>query len=139
MTAVLLQPVVVLALWTFVMWGWMYATRIPALLAAGIDFRRRDWTSDDLKRLPLPVQWKADNYNHLHEAPTVFYAVVLSLALVGTANGTDVLLAWGYVGLRVVHSLVQSTVNYIPARFLLFNASSLVLATLAVRTALAVF
>lgn len=135
----LLQPVVALALWTFVMWFWMYATRLPAIKSAGLDVRRRDWTRDDLKRLPLAVQWKADNYNHLHEAPTVFYALALTLHVLGTATATDAMLAWAYVGVRVAHSLVQALTNYIPARFSLFALSSVVLAAIAVRAALAVF
>jgi hypothetical protein len=73
---------------------------------------------------PRNVQWKAQNYNHLHEAPTVFYAVALALALLGAGNGLNATLAWAYVGLRVVHSLVQATVNKVMLRFLIFALSS---------------
>ena len=137
----ILQPVVVLAAWTMVMWVWMYATRIPAVRAAKLD-------PQDLSKLPpgkfdgvlMPqVQWKAHNYNHLHEAPTVFYAVAIMLAIVGAGDGYNLWLGWLYVALRVAHSLVQATVNIIMLRFAIFAVSSLVLAVLIVRAAMAVF
>lgn len=137
----ILQPVVALAAWTFVMWLWMYATRIPAMNAAKVDpdslARDPDATLDRL--LPPQVQWKAHNYNHLHEAPTVFYAVAIVLAIVGEGDGLSALLGWVYVGLRVIHSLVQATVNKVLVRFAIFALSSLVLAALVVRAAVALF
>jgi len=83
------------------------------------------------------VQWKAHNYNHLHEAPTLFYAVAVVLAIVGHGDGLNATLGWLYVGLRVVHSLVQATVNKVTLRFAVFVASSLVLAGLIARAAIA--
>jgi hypothetical protein len=87
---------------------------------------------------PGEVRWKADNYNHLFEQPTLFYAVALVLALVTRDAGTDATLAWTYVGLRAVHSVFQATINKIEVRFALFFVSSLVLAAMTVRAALAV-
>jgi len=128
-----LMPVLALVAWTFVMWAWMYATRIPAMRAAGIDPQEAA-TSDALaQRLPPEVRWKADNYNHLHEQPTVFYALMFLAALTGGADHTALTLAWGYVGLRVVHSLVHATVNRIVVRFVIFNLGSLVLVAFTVR------
>ncbi len=135
----ILAPVIALAIWTLVMWLWMYATRIPAMGAAKVDFTPGVYTNDDLKKLPVKVQWQADNYNHLHEAPTVFYAVAITLALIGGGEGINLTLAWAYVGLRVVHSIWQSTVNIVPLRFLLFTLSTVVLGWLTVNTALLVF
>src|SRR3546814_10551434 len=37
--------------------------------------------------LPAEVQWKAHNYNHLMEQPTVFYAVAIALAVGGIGGG----------------------------------------------------
>lgn len=123
--AAILQPAVALMAWTMVMWLWMYATRIPAMSAAKLDpdslARDPSRTLDDI--LPANVQWKAHNYNHLHEAPTLFYAAVLVIALVGQGNGTSASVAWAYVGLRVVHSLVQATVNKVVVRFSLDRKS----------------
>jgi hypothetical protein len=117
----------------------MYATRIPAMMAAKLDPERlaRDPEARLDKLLPPQVQWKAHNYNHLHEAPTVFYAVAIVLAIVGQGDGLNAALGWAYVGLRVIHSLVQATVNKITVRFAIFVASSLVLIALIVHAALA--
>lgn len=136
-----LQPAVALMAWTMIMWLWMYATRIPAMSRAKIhpDSLTRDPDASLDHRLPPEVQWKAHNYNHLHEAPTVFYAVAIILAIVGAGDGTNALLAWIYVGLRVIHSLVQATVNRVMVRFVLFALSSLVLIALIVHAAMAVF
>jgi hypothetical protein len=135
----ILQPVVGLAIWTMVMWLWMYATRIPAMNAAKIDFTPGVYQTDDLKKLPHKVQWKAENYNHLHEQPVLFYAIALTLALVGGGEGINLTLAWSYVGLRVIHSIWQSTVNVVPVRFLLFVLSNIPLVWLIVNAARIVF
>jgi hypothetical protein len=138
----ILKPVVVLAGWTMIMWLWMYATRLPAMTAAKVN-------PDDLVKgspkktlddvLPHTVQWKAHNYNHLHEAPTVFYAIALVLAIIGQGSGLNATIAWAYVGLRVIHSLVQATINKVVLRFSLFALSSLCLIALVLHAAIAVF
>jgi len=137
----ILQPLVALMAWTMVMWLWMYATRIPAMNAAKVDPDRlaRDPDASLDRVLPAGVQWKAHNYNHLHEAPTVFYAVGLVLAIIGQGDGLNATLAWIYVGLRVIHSIVQATVNKVIVRFVLFALSSLVLIALILHAAMAVF
>ena len=137
----ILAPVVVLMAWTMVMWVWMYATRIPAMLKAGIDAKGMVGSTGASLRAQLPdnVSWKADNYNHLHEAPTLFYAVAIVLAIIGQGDGFNTTLAWAYVGLRVVHSLVQATVNKVAVRFAFFALSSLVLMALVLHAAIAVF
>jgi hypothetical protein len=133
MTLAILQPVITLVLWSMVMWGWLYATRIPAMMSARTRLDPTLPRDVMLGGLPPRVRWKADNYNHLFEMPTVFYPTVLVLALLGPANPSDLALAWAYVGLRVVHSLVQALVNIIELRFVLFVSSSLVLLALVVR------
>lgn len=130
----LLLPVLALVLWTFVMWFWMYATRIPAILKSRMRLDPTAPRGEQMATLPAQVRWKADNYNHLFEQPTIFYATVIVLALVSPHAAADVALAWAYVGLRVAHSLVQALVNIIELRFALFSISSLVLLGLAVRT-----
>lgn len=137
----ILQPVVALAAWTMVMWLWMYATRIPAMIALKVDpdslARDPDAKLDNL--LPPQVQWKAHNYNHLHEAPTVFYAIALVLAITGEGDGYAAVLGWIYVAARVAHSLVQATVNRVIVRFAVFLFSSLVLTILIALAAAAMF
>jgi hypothetical protein len=90
------------------------------------------------KKLELPpeIARVADNYNHLHEQPTIFYALALATQLAGAADGVAVALAWTYVASRIAHSLVQATVNVIPVRFALFALGSFVLLALLVRTAM---
>ncbi len=132
----MLAPVLALITWTFVMWAWMYATRIPAINAANIDMAELSRTGAPLE-LPAKVSRVADNYNHLHEQPTLFYALALAAQLAGAADATSIGLAWGYVTLRIVHSLIQATANPIPVRFAVFSLGSLVLAALLVRTLLA--
>lgn len=139
MTAPLLAPVIALVLWSFVIWGWMYATRIPAILKMQMVFDSNAPRGEQMNLLPANVRWKADNYNHLMEQPTLFYAVALALALAGDATQLSLVLAWAYVGLRVVHSLVQALVNIITVRFAVFFLSSLVLLALTIRAALFVF
>lgn len=134
----LLAPAAALAVWSMVVLVWMAATRLPALAKLKLDPEKsRGGRGNDLDGvLPGSIQWKAHNYNHLMEQPTVFYPVVVMLALVG-GNQTDLYLAWGYVAVRVMHSFWQALVNTIPVRLTLFSISSILLAALAVRALLA--
>ncbi len=128
----IIAPVVALVAWTLVMQIWMYATRLPAMKRKGIDLRgRRGGRGAQLDGvLEDQVQWKAHNYNHLLEQPTLFYAIALSLALLGQGAGANLWLAWAYVGLRVLHSLIQATANIVRWRFLVFSLASLALLAL---------
>lgn len=135
----MLEPVIALVLWTFVMWGWMYATRIPAIVSARMKMDPHKPRGEQMNQLPASVRWKADNYNHLFEMPTLFYAVALALAIAGDGSTFSLALAWAYVAARVVHSVWQATVNVIEVRFALFGVSSLLLLALSVRAALVIF
>jgi hypothetical protein len=127
-TVQFLTPVLVLVAWTMVMWVWMYATRIPAMKEAGIDPQDAAYPGTWAHRLRRPsVRSVADNYNHLHEQPTIFYALMFFAALTGGADGFTLGLAWAYVIVRVVHSLVQATFNRVIVRFSVFALGSLVL------------
>src|SRR5215813_11105990 len=119
----MLQPVIALVLWSFVMWAWLYATRIPAILKYKVVMDPHQPAAQFHAQLPAEVRWKADNYNNLMEQPTLFYAVVITLAFLGEGTGVNFVLAWLYVALRIVHSLVQATVNIIPLRFAVFMAA----------------
>lgn len=123
----ILAPVVALIAWSLVMWGWMYATRLPAMLKARMIPDPDAPRGEQMNLLPASVRWKADNYNHLMEQPTIFYAIAFSLALIGDSGGANLVLAWSYVALRIVHSLVQALGNKIQVRFALFVLSSLML------------
>ncbi|PHR18220.1 MAG: hypothetical protein COA41_10590 [Sphingopyxis sp.] len=140
-TSAMLQPMVALILWTMLIWLWMYVTRIPAMNKAKIDTANlvggKGGDLDEL--LPPVVQWKAHNYNHLLTEPTLFYAICVILILSRQDYGLNLTIAWAYVGLRVLHSLVQVTVNRVIIRFALFALSSLCIIALTIHAALAVF
>jgi hypothetical protein len=133
----LVAPVLALVLWSLVVWSWMYATRIPAMQRAKIDPQAAARTRS--LDLPPEVMWVSDNYNHLMEQPTIFYAAAIAAQVAGQGDAINVAMAWAYVGLRIVHSLIQCTVNVVAARFAVFTLSTIALAILAIRTALAVF
>ena len=141
MQAQMLAPAAALVLWSLIMLVWTAATRFPAMARLGVNVKSappggRGQNLDGV--LPDQVQWKSHNYAHLMEQPTIFYPVVVILALMGPNPG-DVAIAWGYVALRIVHSLWQALFNRIPVRFALFLLSSLALFALVARAALRVF
>lgn len=145
MTAEIIQPVVALLVWSTIMWVWLYAARLPAMSRAKIDGLKMVGTTGKSLRDDLiaageeRASWVADNYNHLMEQPTVFYAVALALAFMGQGNGLNATIAWAYVGLRVAHSLVQVTFNRVAVRFALFVLSGLALAMLVLHAAMSAF
>lgn len=137
----ILQPVVVLIAWSLVMLVWMIAVRMPAMKKAGIDVSKavggRPGGLDGV--VDEKAQWPAHNYIHLMEQPTLFYAVALTLAIAGLGGGLNATIAWGYVILRIAHSLIQATFNKISIRFLVFALSTLCLIALTLHAAIAVF
>lgn len=139
MQAQMLAPAAVLVAWSLVMLFWMAFTRFPAIKRSGakIADAKRGARGQDLDGvIEDAVQWKAHNYNHLLEQPTIFYAIAISLALLGGGDvRINVWLAWGYVALRILHSLIQATTNVVRWRFLVFSAASLCLLGLTVHAA----
>ena len=131
----ILAPVTALLFLTCVVWAWMYITRIPAIQKLGMKMDPNLPKGQQMSELPPRVRWKADNYNHLLEQPTMFYAVALTLALLGVGEGLNVTLAWCYVAMRIIHTLHQTLWNKIEVRFALFSLSSLILITMVLRAA----
>ena len=134
----LIQPLIALVVWSFVMWLWMYATRIPVVIALNLKLDPTAPSGSQMAQLPASVRWKADNYNHLMEQPTLFYATVLSLALLGAVSKVVVYAAWAYVVLRVVRSLVHVLGNKIQLRFAVFSLSNIPLVILVFNAVLVV-
>lgn len=134
-----LTPVLALIIWTFVIWALMYKRRIPAMNA--ISKRTQDFIDNPKlgEQLPAPARWAADNYNHLHEQPVIFYALMFYLSLTNQTEGTLNSLAWGYVAVRVIHSLVQVTSNKVLVRFGLFAMGSIILIIMALMAAAKLF
>ena len=135
----ILIPVVALVAWSLVMMLWMVATRLPAMRKAGISLSSAPPGSRGSQLdgvIEDRAQWKSHNYNHLMEQPTLFYAIAITLALMDMGGGINYWLAWGYVGLRVIHSIVQATVNRLTLRTPLFFLASVCLVGLVVHAAL---
>ncbi len=130
-------PAIALVIWSLVMLAWLAITRLPAMSKAGIDLATivgsRGVNLEGV--VPDRVNWKAHNYAHLMEQPTIFYATVLVLGVVGAGEGLNLQLAWGYVVLRVAHSIVQATWNKVAVRFTLFLLSTTALLALAINAA----
>ena len=129
-----LAPAAVLVMWSLIMLVWVAATRLPPIFKqpGGMSAAKLGGRGQDLEGvLPDAINWKSHNYTHLMEQPTLFYAVVGILAIIGGATAGDVAFAWGYVALRIVHSLWQATVNKVPVRFALFILSTICLMRLA--------
>jgi hypothetical protein len=131
----ILVPVVALVAWTLVVLIWMAIARAREFRRLGIT---RGSIPDGARGVDLEgradprAQWKSHNYNHLMEQPTIFYAIALTLALMNFGGGINYWLAWGYVGLRIVHSLIQCTVNVVRYRLTVFALASLCLMGLTV-------
>lgn len=140
MQAQMLAPAAVLVVWTLIVLLWIIPSRFGALAKVEDKStlpRKEGMRGGDLEGvIPDRANWPAHNYTHLHEQPTVFYAVALILAIMGP-SAFDVLLAWIYVALRIVHSFWQMLVNKIPVRFALFLLSTIALIILAVRAVIA--
>ena len=139
MSMPILAPAAALIIWSLIMLHWMLATRLPALAKLKLppDKTVGGRGSDLDGVLPPQTQWKAHNYIHLMEQPTLFYAVVIILAVLGQGAGLNLWLAWVYVGLRVAHSLWQSMVNTIPVRLTLFALSTVALLILSINALIA--
>jgi hypothetical protein len=131
----ILTPALALVSWTLVVWTWMYATRIPAMQKAKIDPQSAIHPGS-LSGLPAATRVVADNYNHLHEQPTIFYALIFYTHLAGAADSLNILFAWSYVGLRVAHSFAQIVLKVVMVRFSIFVLGTLVLIVIAVRDAM---
>ncbi|MEH6723542.1 MAG: MAPEG family protein [Qipengyuania sp.] len=134
MLAQMLAPAAVLIAWSLLILFWMAFTRLPALSkAGGLGAAKPGGRGQDLEGvIPDKINWKSHNYAHLMEQPTLFYAASVIIALLG-ATALDTVFAWIYVGLRIVHSIWQATVNVVKIRFLLFIASTIALIYLAYR------
>lgn len=138
MQAQMLAPAAVLVAWTLLMLLWTAGTRLPALSRmGGLKNAKPGGRGQDLEGvLDDRINWKSHNYSHLVEQPTLFYAVSLIIALLG-AGAVDVLIAWIYVAIRIVHSLWQALVNVVAVRFILFSLATVALAFLAIRALMA--
>ena len=136
MNHLILQPILFMGLLSTVMMIWMYATRIPAakvLEREGVDMQELSHPAAVSGIFPSRVERIADNYNHLWEQPTLFYAIIFVIWAQGHTDTVHLYLAWSYCGLRLIHSLVQCTVNSVWLRFTVFMLSWVALASMLLR------
>ena len=139
MNDLILQPVIAMCLLSFVMMVWMYATRLPAakkLEEDGVNVQKFSHPSSIGGIFPSKVERVADNYNHLFEQPTVFYAVSFVIWGLSHTDALHLYCAWAYVVIRIIHSILQATVNLVWFRFSLFMLSWIALAIMIFREAL---
>ena len=133
----LILPVLTLVAWSILVWLWMILGRASVMRREKIHpqkaVRTRDFATSGRE------QWVADNYNHLMEQPTIFYAAALAAHAAGQGDAINIGLAWTYVIVRIVHTLIQTTSNVVMWRFYAFIASTLALAVLVVRTLIGLF
>ncbi|MGV6801125.1 MAG: MAPEG family protein [bacterium] len=134
-----LTPVLALIIWTFIMMFIMYARRIPAMQKISKDTQEFIRNPKLGEQLPDRAKWAADNYNHLHEQPVIFYALMFYIYLVSVEDILFLGLAWAYVVIRIIHSLVQISSNLVRLRFALFMLGSLILIVMGLRAVVALF
>jgi len=123
----LITPILTLVIWTFLIFLMMAFGRVKFMNNPQDAAHSKDYKD----KLPAWVNRTADNYNHLFEQPVAFYAVTLSVALINNFDNLIVQLAWAFVLIRIVHSLVQITINIVLVRFFLFASGWLIIAYMA--------
>jgi len=133
----MVAPIIALIAWTLIIFLWMFATRIPAIIKSKMRMDNSAPRGQQMSELPAHVRWKADNFNHLMEQPTLFYALAISLVFLGIDSGINLIFAWSYVILRVIHSLVQVIGNKIELRFAIFMLSNIPLFGMTINAVLA--
>ena len=124
----LLTPVFVLILWTFTIFLIMSYGRTRFMK----DPQDAAHTKDLKGTLPAWVERTGDNYNHLFEQPIAFYVVTLSIASINSIDPLMMQLAWAFVILRIIHSLVQLTFNLVLLRFTIFVVGWFIIAYMAI-------
>ena len=123
----ILEPMLAMLAWSGLIVAILLMSRIPSVAKqwGNLQFAKH---SDELRpKLPEKFRYITDNYNHILEQPTLFYAVLIYIQLADTASQTNVSLAWTYVSLRVIHSAIQLTSNNVSWRAVSFATSSLIL------------
>jgi Uncharacterized protein conserved in bacteria len=131
----ILWPAVAMASLTFLVWVRLYQLRLGEMARKRIDAQALASAADSA-RLLLDTR-ASDNFRNLFELPVLFYAGVLLAAQLGVSDSASLALAWTFVGLRVVHSVVHCTFNHVMTRFIAYALATLVLIAFWVRLAIA--
>ena len=130
----ILWPAVAMAGLTFLVWVRLYQLRLGEMARKRIDAQDLASAADSARLL---VDTRAsDNFRNLFELPVLFYAGVLLATQLGVADTASPVLAWSFVGLRAVHSVVHCTFNHVMTRFVAYALATLVLFAFWARLAL---
>lgn len=128
----IMKPVLVQAGLAFFLLFWMAYERVSAIRAGTVIRNqtgvRPTWTGR--------AGTVSNAFHNQLEMPMLFYVVVLFALVTNAADQTMTWLAWGYVGLRLLHAAIHTTYNHIPHRFAVYGASNVVLLAMWVRLAL---
>lgn len=90
--------------------------------------------SDEFRsQLPVSLKNITANYNHIFEQPTLYYAVIIYIYLMQHVDITNIILAWSYVALRLIHTIIQFTINNVSLRVIPFILSGLCLVIIIIR------
>ena len=127
-TVTILYPVFALAGWTGLILLLIPFYRIRSAL-------RKEICPDDFKygesiAVPAYVSISNRNYMNLLELPVLFYVVCLLLFITATTSSLALALAWVYVVLRVMHSVIHVSYNKVVHRLIVFAISNAILASL---------
>ena len=133
----ILQPMLALIALTGLMVVVLYASRAPLIVKNWGRSQGAKHSENLRPNLPDRLRYITDNYNHLMEQPTLFYAAVVYIFLMNHTDPLHVQLAWGYVGLRAIHSVIHLTSNNVSWRALIFGLSSVCLIIMILRELLA--
>jgi hypothetical protein len=130
----ILYPMFALAAWTMIVLLLIPVVRIRAALRGEV--RPNDFRFGESAAVPAQVSVPNRNYMNLLELPMLFHVVCLILFVIAGATHVAVAVAWAYVGLRIVHSMIHLTYNHVIHRLAVFALSSVALLVLWVLAAL---
>lgn len=132
-------PFFSMLLLTFVVWVYLYVRRLAFIKANNIDAQQLTTPVRGEQIIPEEVSYPSYNFRNLFELPVVFYALCLYLYVTHGVDEVYVIAAWGFFGLRLLHSLIHSTKNIVMLRFIAYMASALTLWLMVLRAAIDFF
>ena len=118
-------PAVAMALLTFGVWWRMYFLRIGQMKRERVHPQAVATSAQLAAR--LSYSRGADNFRNLFELPVLFYLALVVAHTTELVSVSLLVLAWAFVGLRVVHSWIQCTYNKVMHRFYAYIAGGMVL------------
>ncbi|MBL7714413.1 MAG: MAPEG family protein [Bdellovibrionales bacterium] len=124
----LLRPMFFMVFVTFVVWVYMYFLRITHMRKKKIHPEKLKLAGAQADELLRDVDHPSDNFVNLFEVPVLFYVAILVTIVTNQTSDLLIGLAWAYVALRALHSLIHCTYNRVLHRFFSYFLSTLVLA-----------